>query len=99
MHSGNLSFFVDDVITPKIRLAPVYDMLPMMWRPDIHQGSLNVGPVRQQFMAAGFEQEKAQAREWAIEFWTQAQQLDIGADLQAAAKESARRLATNFAES
>jgi hypothetical protein len=99
MHSGNLSFFVDDVIAPKIRLAPVYDMLPMMWRPDIHQGSLSDGPVRQQFMAPGFEQEKAEARAWAIEFWGQAQQLDIGADLQAAAKESARRLATNFAES
>ncbi len=98
MHSGNLSFFVDDVITPKIRLAPVYDMLPMMWRPDIHQGSLSDGPVRQQFMAPGFEQEKAEARAWAIEFWTQAQQLDIGAELQAAAKESARRLTTNFAD-
>jgi HipA-like C-terminal domain len=98
MHSGNLSFFVDDVIKPKIRLAPVYDMLPMMWRPDIHQGSLSDSPVRQQFMAAGFEQEKAQAREWAIEFWSQAAQLDIGADLQAAAVESACRLTTNFAE-
>ncbi len=99
MHSGNLSFFVDDVIEPKIRLAPVYDMLPMMWRPDIHQGSLSDGPVRQQFMASGFEHEKAEARAWAIEFWNQAQQLDIGAALQAAAKESARRLSTNFAES
>ena len=99
MHSGNLSFYVDDVITPKIRLAPVYDMLPMMWRPDIHQGSLSDGPVRQQFIAPGFEQEKVQARTWAIEFWHQAQQLDIGAELQAAAKESARRLSTNFAES
>ena len=98
MHSGNLSFFVDGVITPKIRLAPVYDMLPMMWRPDIHQGSLSDGPVRPQFMAAGFEQEKGQARAWAVEFWNQAAQLDIGADLQAAAKESARRLSTNFAD-
>ena len=98
MHSGNLSFFVDDVIAPKIRLAPVYDMLPMMWRPDIHQGSLSDGPVRPQFMAAGFEHEKADAREWAIEFWERAALLDIGAELQAAAIESARRLKTNFAD-
>jgi HipA-like C-terminal domain len=97
MHSGNLSFFVDDVVAPKIRLAPVYDMLPMMWRPDIHQGSLSDGPVRQQFMAPSFEQEKNEARAWAIEFWTQAQQLDLGAKLQAAAQESAHRLKTNFA--
>lgn len=96
MHFGNLSFFVDDVITPKIRLAPVYDMLPMMWRPDPHYG-LSDSPVRQQFMPAGFAQEQAQAREWAIEFWEQAALLDIGAELQAASLESARRLKTNFA--
>ncbi len=97
MHSGNLSFFVDDVITPKIRLAPVYDMLPMMWRPDIHQGALSDSPVRQQYTSAGFEQEKNLARQWAIEFWERAALLDIGADLQAASVESARRLKTNFA--
>lgn len=96
MHSGNLSFFVDDVITPKIRLAPVYDMLPMMWKPDPHHG-LSDSPVRKQYMPDGFEQEKAQARQWAVEFWEQAPLLDIGAELQAAAYESARRLKTNFA--
>ena len=99
MHSGNLSFYVDDVITPKIRLAPVYDMLPMMWRPDIHQGMLSDSPVRQQMMPSGFADQQEDARNWAIEFWGQAQQLDIGADLCAAAGESARRLKTNFIDS
>ena len=98
MHSGNLSFFVDDVIAPRIRLAPVYDMLPMMWRPDIYQGVLTISPVQPQRMPAGFTAEQAQARLWAIEFWEQAAQLDIGADLQAASLESARRLKTNFAD-
>ena len=97
MHSGNLSFFIDDVIAPKIRLAPVYDMLPMMWKPDPHHG-LSDSPVRPQHMPSGFEQEKADAREWAIEFWERAALLDIGAELQAAAIESARRLKTNFAD-
>ncbi|TAG27281.1 MAG: hypothetical protein EAZ37_06065 [Burkholderiales bacterium] len=96
MHSGNLSFFVDDVIKPKIRLAPVYDMLPMMWKPDPHHG-LSDSPVRQQFMPTGFAVEQEQAKQWAIEFWEQAATLDIGADLQAASTESARRLKTNFA--
>ena len=96
MHSGNLSFFVNDVVTPKIRLAPRYDMLPMMWRPDIHQGILSDSPVRQQWMPSGFAEQQDQARSWAIEFSEQAQQLDIGADLRAAAGESARRLKTNF---
>jgi DNA-binding transcriptional ArsR family regulator len=95
MHSGNLSFFVDDVITPKIRLAPVYDMLPMMWKPDPYAG-LSDSPVRAQLMPAGFVHEQAQAREWAIEFWEKAAMLDIGADLQAASLESVRRLKTNF---
>ena len=98
MHSGNLSFYVDDVIAPKIRLAPVYDMLPMMWRPDIHQGTLNDSPVRQQLMPAGFVQEQEEARSWAIEFWEHAQQLDIDADLQAASRQSAHRLRLNFKE-
>lgn len=97
MHSDNLSFFVDDVITPKIRLAPVYDMLPMMWRPDIHRG-VSDSPIRPQLMPAGYADEQAQARLWAIEFWEQAAQLDIGADLQAACLVSARRLRNNFAD-
>lgn len=95
MHSGNLSFFVDDVITPKIRVAPVYDMLPMMWKPDPHHG-LSDSPVRKQFMPAGFAAEQEQARQWAIEFWEQAATLDIDAELQEASLESARRLKTNF---
>jgi HipA-like C-terminal domain len=95
MHFGNLSFFVDDIIAPKISLAPVYDMLPMMWKPDPHHG-LSDSPVRQQSMPAGFAQEQEQARQWAIEFWEQAALLDIGADLQAASRESARRLKINF---
>ena len=97
MHSGNLSFFVDDVIAPKFRLAPVYDMLPMMWRPDIHQGTLSDSPVRQQLMPTGFAQEQEDARAWAIEFWEHARQMDMGTDLQAAATENAHRLKTGFA--
>jgi HipA-like C-terminal domain len=98
MHSGNLSFFVDDVITPKIRLAPVYDMLPMMWKPDIHQGALSDSPVRQQPLPTGFPIEQEQARQWAIEFWEQAAQLDIGTPLQEASLESAQRLKSNFSD-
>jgi HipA-like C-terminal domain len=98
MHSGNLSFFVDDIITPRLRLAPVYDMLPMMWKPDIYQGALSDSPVRPQLMPAGFAQEQELARQWAIEFWEQATTLDIGADLQAASAESAQRLKTNFVD-
>jgi hypothetical protein len=94
MHPGNLSFFVDDVIKPRITLAPVYDMLPMMWRP----AHMSDSPVAEISVPTGYEMQYAQARQWAIEFWEQAALLDIGADLQAAAQESARRLKTNFAD-
>jgi hypothetical protein len=94
MHPGNLSFFVDDVIKPRITLAPVYDMLPMMWRPAYMSDS----PVGEVSVPEAYKAEYVQARQWAIEFWEQAVKLDIGADLQAAAHESARRLKSNFTD-
>jgi hypothetical protein len=40
MHSGNLGLFVepDDLAKGRFTLAPVYDMLPMRWRPDAALG-------------------------------------------------------------
>lgn len=42
MHSGNLSLFVpmNGVRRGRFELAPVYDMLPMRWRPDPLQGGV-----------------------------------------------------------
>jgi hypothetical protein len=41
MHSGNLSLFVEPSSPGRHRfsLAPIYDMLPMRWRPDAHMGA------------------------------------------------------------
>ncbi len=46
MHFGNLGLIVRPVDVPRGRftLAPVYDMLPMRWRPDPQQGSLDLSP-------------------------------------------------------
>lgn len=43
MHFGNLSLFAaqDDVARGRFTLAPVYDMLPMRWRPDAATGALD----------------------------------------------------------
>jgi hypothetical protein len=38
MHSGNLALFVELAPKPVFSLAPVYDMLPMRWRPDALRG-------------------------------------------------------------
>ncbi len=93
MHFGNLSFFVEDVTRPKLKLAPVYDMLPMMWRPNIHAGTLDATPVREQPANPTFLSEHREARAWAIEFWTRAAALDALDDtLKRAATQSAARL-------
>lgn len=93
MHFGNLSFFVDDVVKPRIRLAPLYDMLPMMWRPSIHSGGLDATPSRPQAPVPGYAQEYAEAREWAIEYWHRAADLPaLSEDLRRACVESEKRL-------
>ena len=93
MHFGNLSFFVKDVRRPALSLAPVYDMLPMMWRPGVHGGELAVASVREPPIMPSYEREQAEAREWAIAFWQQAAALDTtGAPLKKACEESAKRL-------
>jgi HipA-like C-terminal domain len=77
MHFGNLGFFIDDISTPLPVLAPVYDMLPMMWRPNIHDGTFGVTPIREQPMVAGYAREYADARAWAISFWREAAELTV----------------------
>ena len=46
MHFGNLSLWVEpaDVAAGRFTLAPVYDMLPMRWRPDPQAGTLDLWP-------------------------------------------------------
>jgi hypothetical protein len=98
MHFGNLSFFVDDIIKPKLSLAPVYDMLPMMWRPDVHTGTLDPNPVREQPPLFGYDAQVAQAREWAVAYWQRAQDLpDVESALRELCATNARRVQSNFA--
>ena len=99
MHFGNLSFFVDDVTKPAPVPAPVYDMLPMMWRPGVHDGCLDATPVKAQMQPAGFGPQAAQARTWAIDYWERAAQLPTISDaLRHASTACAKRLKNNFAE-
>jgi HipA-like C-terminal domain len=46
MHSGNLSLFVElgTWKRPRFNLAPLYDMLPMRWRPDAAMGAPDYSP-------------------------------------------------------
>lgn len=93
MHFGNLSFFVDDFKNPAFIPTPVYDMLPMIWRPGVHGGELELSPVRPQPQPAGFEAEAVQARVWAAIFWQRASRLGtISKTLRDASAANAARL-------
>ena len=97
MHFGNLSFFVDDVTQPVFTPTPVYDMLPMKWRPSIHDGSLDVTPVQAPMPLVGFEAQAEWAKACALRYWARASNLpDLSTDLRAACTQNVQRLQTNF---
>lgn len=93
MHFDNLSFFVDDVLNPKLQPTPVYDMLPMLWRPGIHGGELSAAPVQPQTQPAGYGAQDAQAKAWAREYWERATEMStINTALRAASAVNLGRL-------
>ncbi len=69
MHFGNLSLFVERADVPRGRftLAPLYDMLPMRWRPDPASGALDWLPF-----TPDDESMASPARGVARDFWLQA---------------------------
>lgn len=75
MHFGNLSFYVSDVMQPKLVPTPIYDMLPMLWRPSIHGGELSTTPVQAQTQPAGYAPQATLARTWALDYWERAANL------------------------
>ena len=75
MHFGNLSFYVDDVMQPKLLPTPIYDMLPMLWRPSIHGGELSTALVQAQIQPMGYAPQVALARTWARDYWDRAANL------------------------
>ena len=73
MHFGNLSLVVSnpaDAARGRFSLAPVYDMLPMRWRPDVQSGELDWLP----FTPDARDLASA-ARPVALQFWQRAHDL------------------------
>jgi len=68
MHYGNVSFFLGPVFP--LRLAPVYDMLPMLYRPGT-QGSLPPRELMPQPPPPEALEQWRQAAELAEETWSQ----------------------------
>jgi hypothetical protein len=66
MHFGNLAFWFDDELP--FRLAPAYDMLPMLWAPTV--GNATPSPEFAPPSPNPAEREIwREASAWAVEFW------------------------------
>ena len=91
MHFGNLSLRVAwaDFARGRFTLAPVYDMLPMRWRPDSQSGDLGLLP----FTPEAIDLQSA-ARPVALQFWQRAAQAPaLSEGFRALARLMAQRLA------
>ncbi|TAN25488.1 MAG: hypothetical protein EPN31_15315 [Castellaniella sp.] len=67
MHGGNLSFFVepDEITSGPLEPAPIYDMLPMIWKPNPALGlETRYSPFAPDERALG-----STARPMALDFW------------------------------
>ena len=83
MHFGNLSLFAPEPATGRFTLAPAYDMLPMRYRPDMHQGELGYTPLQASRAAPGHEAVWSEALVMARTFWQRlADEPAVSAELQ-----------------
>lgn len=69
MHFGNLSLYAPKPAAGRFTLSPAYDMLPMRYRPDLHQGDWGYTPLQASYSAPGHEQVRAEALVMARAFW------------------------------
>jgi DNA-binding transcriptional ArsR family regulator len=91
MHFGNLSLWVQpgDVAAGRFTLAPVYDMLPMRWRPDVQTGALDLLPFSPEPMDL-----QSPARPVAQAFWARAaSQSDLSVGFRRLAAQMLERVA------
>ena len=92
MHFGNLGFYcggetLKEILAGKFTLAPVYDMLPMRWRPDI-----NLGPTEYQPFNLDITFADANIRRAARVYWTSlAKDARVSIEFQAVASAMAAR--------
>jgi hypothetical protein len=89
MHSGNLGLYADLQAKTRFALAPVYDMLPMRWRPDATLGGVpDYAPFEPDAIAAS-----SGAAAVAHDFWSEVATTErVSRKLRALAKEMALRI-------
>jgi DNA-binding Lrp family transcriptional regulator len=69
MHSGNAGFFVEgdhlkELLLGQFKLAPVYDMLPMRWKPNPMLGIYDYEPFEVNYSATGLKIRQAAQCFW-----------------------------------
>ena len=93
MHFGNLSLWADNPASGRFALAPLYDMLPMRWRPDGFHGLQDYAPFEPQRRQGLPDDGGTSARSVAQVFWQRAAtHPPLSQPLRAVAAEMARRL-------
>ncbi len=66
MHFANLAFWLDDTLP--FRVAPAYDMLPMLWAPGL-QGEITERTFSPAPPLPAAREQWQEAMEWALVFW------------------------------
>jgi len=96
MHFGNLSLWLDDpqhLAAPQFRLAPVYDMLPMAYRPGEFRDEMGYTPLVQVQAGPGMAAVWEQASGMAHTFWAAlAAQPRVSREIRALAEIQSARL-------
>lgn len=96
MHFGNLNFFVIDLAQlakPHFTLAPVFDMLPMIWRPNEFKDEMGYTPFAVPQRLPGSAATGGTARRLAARFWDVLGECQSVSDgLRVAAHEQRRRV-------
>lgn len=91
MHGGNLSFFVN-LDSQTVRLAPVYDMLPMHYRPN-ESGSVRDEPFDLPIPDLGAIPVWSRAAQLALQFWRRTASDDrIGENFRTLCRSNAERI-------
>jgi hypothetical protein len=95
MHFGNLSLIAPSPVAlkkPRFVLAPIYDMLPMRYRPETNFGDLTYSPFTPDAPMPGEEEADAVARSLAQTFWSRVAQTEgVGASAQSLGETMAQR--------
>jgi hypothetical protein len=94
MHFGNISLFAEDIVAARFALAPCYDMLPMLYKPEPHRDDFGLAPLVVERPPAIDSATLGKARDLALAFWQRvSEHTPCSEPFRAVARENAARVA------